>query len=537
MACRRRHFLCTAAFTLSLVALGLLLYERLPPEPFAVIPLRSRLAVDAATGFRWIGDSWPLSGPMGPLDIWDSRTGCRTATFLNSAGEIRDLVFSNSGRYLAAIGEDGKCHLVDLQKGQESLPAVCHVPPDPPWVTGLRIQFSPGEKFLAVWHMHAKTSGICHLIECATGRLLKTFSDLFGPEPSVRPPLFTTDDEFFLRTTRDWDDCRVDLINTRSLRAGGSLKMVSPPYEISPDGRTLLGKSPEGLALYDLQSLQHRLLSPGPVWETHFWGSWYTHGAFSSDSKVLITVRIYEGHLVEAWDVATGKRRGQIHVPGSVPNRGLAALNMWFISPDSKLFVHATSTGLDVWDIEGGRRLWDTKDVLAPPRWTADSRHLIFRTDRHGLGLLDSRTGRLLKSLPSNDFSHDHDPGFDLAVDDRYVLVRDVVNTDESWVPRLLRTWLRLGLPEDTRAVSVFDLQADGTIARLEDGTLSGEAELLEGGRTLVTHHGTEHDEPGSLRFWHLPLRPPLRWVLGIPAGIAALFGLAWLARRLRSRG
>ena len=96
--------------------------------------------------------------------------------------------------------------------------------------------------------------------------------------------------------------------------------------------------------------------------------------------------------------------------------------------------------------------------------------------------------------------------------------------------------WWPLKPPPQTSAATVFEVPEGREVSRLEDPTLVG-VRLSDDGSTLITKH-KEQVGRFTLRCWHLPLRPPLFLVGGIPVGIGLLLALAWWLRaRRRARG
>jgi WD40 repeat protein len=110
----------------------------------------------------------------GIADVWDARTGKRTAT-LAATSHVLDLTFDASGTRLATGHADGTVRLWDPKTGVQSL--VLHVGDQP--VDSIR--FSPNGSMLAstdsegivrVWALD-----LDDLIDIATARLTRGFSE------------------------------------------------------------------------------------------------------------------------------------------------------------------------------------------------------------------------------------------------------------------------------------------------------------------------------------------------------------------------
>jgi WD40 repeat protein len=159
----------------------------------------------------------------------------------------------------------------------------------------------------------------------------------------------------------------------------------------SPDGALLAAATQKGVQLWDVAAGKRR----GQLLE-------FSHDmaelAFSPDGKLLVAMS-GEG-VVQMWDPASGK----LHDPPFKEEPTEAAFFELRISSDAKLVATRCTFGVLLWRTDTGQRL-PLADELPPLAMSPEGKVLIARDEASNLSVQDALTGRLLTRLPGARFS------------------------------------------------------------------------------------------------------------------------------------
>ena len=123
--------------------------------------------------------------------------------------------------------------------------------------------------------------------------------------------------------------------------------------------------------------------------------------AFSADGKSLIS---WCSERFCVWDVRTGRMRDRMRFGGE---------RVWDITPSGLVFTTADDARLSVWSVKTGKRLWTCRAEQwksHPFGFVSPTARLFVPTEEHEVSILDTRTGRTVKTLR----------GFDLSVDGEF---------------------------------------------------------------------------------------------------------------------
>ncbi len=224
-----------------------------------------------------------------------------------------------------------------------------------------------------------------------------------------------------------------------------------------------------------------------------------------------------DGNL-EFWDVAAGKRRGEI------AHLGKWEFASFDFSPDSGYFWLNKSEpdALTMWDVSSASLLWSrTMPVFPGFHYGVGFNQGIENICIH---VIECRTGNTAHVLP-------HDSSFDSPRMLRFMTISTKGNQQPSIFKRLLGDWWPGKTNTTVQEVRVVEVASGRELGRLEGETLE-ESWLSKDGHILVTKH--LEDGEYLLRVWDLPLRPPLLLVAGIPLalGVIVLLFSRWRARR-----
>ena len=514
---RRFRLLRWSLFGLALVGLGFLLNNRLPARPRCTIASATPVFIDSlspegrtvVTVPQIKGGGIGLPDFRGPLRVWDTHSGQLAGSYLELAS-IWTHVYSPRQRYVAAV-EDSHgilLHLIDLgNQGQRIIPFKELGEPG----EETELTFSPGESF--VLFSNEKTS--C-LVNSATGEILKSFK---ASPLSFRA--FTADESLFLYETDNgrgpWNDLHI--LNTRSCRVLHTLPQVTN-VTLSPDGRTVAATMPAGWVFLDLATFKTRPFAADD--------SLPRRAMFSPDGQTLAIV--FKNGKLEFWDVVEGKRRGHALQPVM---RDVTCV----FSPDSTYFCLALGVAAEegvrdrlvMWEIPSATLLW-TKEITSflgfekGVGFTADSRFFAHCDELVALHVMEARTGETLHVLPPDRF-------FDGPRVLRYLTVGTETLSQPNILQKLLGDWWPGKAPQLLERVQVFDVASGAELACMECDS-PHQAICSEDGKTLVTLHNENSQH--FVRIWDIPLRPPLRLVIGIPLGLGLLVLLfsSWRSRR-----
>ena len=504
---RRFRLLRWSLFGLALVGLGFLLNDWLPPRPRCVIPIPGHVRIEFLSddGSAILTSRLAIQGDATrPLQTWDTNTGENLGTVLLAASSL-----SPDGRFAAAL-DGGDLHLVKLKPAPEAKKIIVFDRPlwDPDPV---ELAFSSGGHFLAVTSV---ANGSGHLVECSTGRVVKSFQKLaffrFLPNENI---LFVEDGKFLL-----WDPQTGKAIRTFK---------AMDPIDLSPNGRTLLAQSADkGAFLLDMATEETRPLDPrileGPI-----------RSAFSPDGKTLVTFsRIIEPLEIAVWDVASGKLRHAEKLP-DVDLRAVVFSpdSAWFLQGD---YLRDSSTGHVLWkrDLFGQMGGIGVPPARFDVRFSPDSQFLV-RSNGFSFEKIDAPTGEIRTNISPIGFSTDvfrSERCIQSTKDGSFYSVWLPANQGPSFLEELLGDWWPWKTNLDDRKITVFETATGRIVSELQGRY--GAGYLSNDGRTMVTPY---LDGDGAyLRIWDVPLRPPLLLVVGIPLGLGllVLFFSRWRARR-----
>ncbi|MBI2805806.1 MAG: WD40 repeat domain-containing protein [Planctomycetes bacterium] len=526
----RNRWLHRALLVGTLIALGVGIYRMTPPEAMCVIDVQNRhlswLSPDGRRLATLRIQSDVSFDEHGPLQIWDSRTGAEVGRFFEDGVNFLHPIFSRNGRYFATqvakhdaaakpngIRVDGVL-LANLETGK-----TIRLPIEKCDAVTVLI-FSPREDLL----LRAGLNGCDKLwvYESASGNLLNTRASLH----LIHPADFSDETlTHYVRT--ESGRAGIELWNPRRNQPLATLDSVLGAVR-SPDGRFLVARGstsdgkPSGKSvIWNLRTRQidAEFSLPGPTTQpTQF---------ISPNSQWLGTFggAAQDAH-VEVRDLATGQLAGRCY---------LDKVHYAFFSPDGRYLVleNPDAPIVAMFELPTMRMLWK-KEKTSFHLWnlfSKDSKTMFVEsTDLRNIAALDCTTGARRATITSAV------PNLRRTADPRYLLMyqSQVSRLEQhplSWIP-----WLK-GLVKDIEGDRVFVYDTDVCRerfrfwdAKMSPGLLSDDA------NTLVT----VHDEPGdrrTLRCWDVNAPKPLRWAIGVPAGLGALVVMfAWWRRRRATR-
>ena len=517
----RRRMILWSLLVGFLVGLGLILNAWLPPQPRCIIPMSAgdvRIDFLSDDGDRILTTRFSVQlEPAGPMQTWDTHFSQNLGTYF-AVDLIPTSAISSDGRFLAAL--QGDLYLVNLKQQQKEPKNILQFSGD-----SMELTFSSQGHFLAV---RCKENPTGHLVECSTGRVVKSFQKLtffrFLPDENV---LVVDDGKFTL-----WNPSKRQTIHT--------FKNVDP-LNLSPDGRTLLAQSVDkGLFLLDLRTQESQPLEPAVTFSQT-----PPQSLFSPDGKTMIT---FPDLAINFWDVPSGKQRQAAE--GIEAPRPITELKAGGIfSSDSAYYLLTGLEELSLWESSSGRPIW--KKAWEEPvifdvnlgfrdaiRFTGNSKYLIV-PKMNEIEILEVQTGETRNTIPQAVMAFGAGvPMFPeefrilITKDARLFSFRKYVDKQlPGFLQNLFGDWWPGSTNEDDVSLKVVETATGRIVSQLQGPY--GNGHLSNDGRTMVTGY-REPDGKLSLRCWDLPLRPPLRLVAGIPLGIGLLFVLAswWRGRR-----
>lgn len=244
----------------------------------------------------------------------------------------------------------------------------------------------------------------------------------------------------------------------------------------SPDSRLLFTnwRNRAEVVLWDVQTGQQlRRIN----WQMTRKGGWfYVHGAFSPDSRRLITWG--KESTMRVWDIETGNELACLEVPNRAGPRGVS------VSRDGTRVVAGSANGwLTVWDLTTGEILRETKYQGSPynPKFTPDAQQTIFCL-QSSLLITEIGSGQKVQELTGH---------FGVA---RFCyLDADGQHCLSGCNP------VRGGsLPPDT-TLRWWSLETGEEMVRLRGSSVSGWASLLPNGQFAAMS-----SRDGRVRFWRL---------------------------------
>jgi hypothetical protein len=253
--------------------------------------------------------------------------------------------------------------------------------------------------------------------------------------------------------------------------------------------------------------------------------------SFSDDSKTLAT---WDGNLqasvAEFWNVQTGQliaatpEAEEFHGGTFSPDGSRFALSSVFSTGQKrnrtehvKLTLHEVASGAEVW-----KRTWGRDSYGCGPHFNANGNLLQVYVEGR-VEFLDAATGRTVavarfrKEPTSRSIWSTN--GLVVTPDRRLLPYHEKIQGacfEPTWLDRLLGFLHIPNRPDEDRSwdmVSVLEMETGREVIHLEGIGTTNPAYLSDDGRTLVTEHA-DH-----IAVWDLPGRPPLRWLLGVPAG------------------
>ena len=530
-----------------LVGLGLLLNARLAPQPRCNIPI-GEVHGDVRIDFLSDDGGTILTLDMGRLNgtiqKWDSHTGELLANYLVGLGGS-EITKSADGRFVAVLDGGvlgGNLHLIDLKQDRVFRKILFFDWEGGDLVfspQGTYLAFSKNQRVMAAWipparpaqqpfdlaqeleHVSLQNDPLAippkgYLVECSSGRVLKTF-----PNPAFLR--FLADESLVFVDEPLPDDPmpkEKELIHWNP-QAGKPIHRFKDvdPVDLSPDGRTLLVRSADKkMLLLDVPTKKNRPLIPSLENEVA--------ATFSPDGKTLITVL---PNRVAFWDVASGKQRHAAkteHLDGPL-----------LFSPDSAYFVVNGGNIIGLFllsETDSGRKLWKRELGGFNIRFTADSQ-LLLVLQGTGIEIIDVKTGETRRKVafqaPVDGMETNPEKlPIQFTKDGRLYWVREeLIGFEPPGFLEKILGWL-IKNSNDPK-LKVVETATGRVLGQLQGPY--GNGYLSNDGRTMITPY-LNADGSLSLRCWDLPLRPPLRLVVGIPLGIGLLLVLVswWRARR-----
>jgi WD40 repeat protein len=525
----------------SLALLALPLWHLVPPEPRVVIdgihyitwlsPDGSTVCTVHRSGTEWVG----------PIRFWDTRTGEKTAGFLTSNEHSGSWpAFSPDGRrFVVSTGPD-RLVFGDWQAGRSWEIKL-------PEVMGRHGYYlsSPDGEILAV----LEAVGNIALVETATGRVLDR---LDSEEPGGGPTWeFTRNGDYLAYGYSDKTASYVRLWNTRTRRREAVPDIDGSFAAISPDGKTLVTvhqepkPDAEPINIATLRELDPPRQETRARFATK---ASYPVYSFADNSKILATWdgSGLESSTAEFWNVQTGQlivavtpETGECQSVVLSPDGSRFAVSLSVATgtkrnrvDHGKLTMHEVASGAELWT-----RTWIGESHGCRPRFNAGATLMQVYVQGH-VEFLDAATGRTVgksqfRKQPSGGAMWTTDSLW-VTPDRRLLPYREEMQR-VSFEPTRLEQFLAFlhipNRPDEERSwdmVAILDMETGREIMHLEGTGTTNPAYLSDDGRTLVTEHA-DH-----IAVWDVPARPPLRWVLGAPAGLMLAAFVA--ARCLRFR-
>jgi WD40 repeat protein len=313
------------------------------------------------------------------LDLWDVASGRRRTRTLptDSPNPHTAFALSPDGKAVATAGDGNATRLWDIATGK----AIVEYQAD-----GFQdaLAFSPDGKYLASL---ATISNVTHLWEAATGRMVRSLRH----QESAVAAAFSPDSRTLAAGGGDhaihlWD---VGSGDERSPFPSHRTEVTSVAF--SPDGRTLATGGEDGTArLWDAATGRplHQL-------------SWHPEEGvrsvgFAPDGRLLVST---EGSREDRlWDVGTGKGLPWLD--------DRLFLSDAAFSPDGKLLVALDRDAVQIWDIDGRRRL--RRIAVEPGAWAlapSPDGKVVATWDGDMIRVWDAATGEELRQIPNK-----HDP-------------------------------------------------------------------------------------------------------------------------------
>jgi hypothetical protein len=524
----KRPLIAWGGWLTLLVGLGVGLYLLLPPEPRWCLPPCGPIDLTLGEEGRFLAWQDESGGATGAAILRNLRTGEPIRAFFVGVGGFGGLICAPAGNWIArhdsetvrvAAVADGTEHTISFPKG----------------VSVAGVQFADHDEVIAVYLHDRHDDQDAHhrvaLIDTATGdRLAEVRGALSNASSAQGGKLLLVAVDVGEQTIlKAWD--------VRERRWAFQIERSIANWTMSPDGRTLVSHAhPPGTRDW--------MICDGERGTVEFTGpekSGLNHLSFAADGR---RVAIRHGKAlaphVEVFDLDA--RRRLLHIDDvwspqialSPDGRRLALQTLIRPGDDAQIAVA-------VLDVDTGRRLWQQNPTPASHFWVApnptfgpDGRTVVvYRHAPHRAEILDAETGTLLATLPlAGADVFWNDSSVTAAPDHRTQIVHAWVTPGRrpDWWPDLLD---RVLPTEIVHEFITIDVEARRVLGRLQVPA-THDATLLDGGRLVLTTAPADGDWPRRVCCWDLPPRAPWRWIIGIPAALAALTGAAawWRHRR-----
>jgi RNA polymerase sigma factor (sigma-70 family) len=376
------------------------------------------------------------------LKTWDAATGkeLRRIASTDDTNQGFTSAFSPDGKLLAWSMIDGTIHLADAATGKELRAVKGRDKED----AGLTFKFSPDSKTLVG---RCPRDGMLLVWNVANGKELHRFArptatpSGFGWNTSAGGMAFSPDDKILALGGENQSVRLVDLGTGKEIAFGGGHRSAIVQVTYSADGKTLTTRGDDGTIRiwetatgkelrrvklpkdawnYTLSADGKTLASHEPDNKIHLRDAdtgkelhtldtqkdGYGSFAFSPDGKTLAAQGAKDNALyIWLFDVATGKERRRIAVPGPAADAGggvpfaMVAVTAMVFSPDSTTIISAISPHrLGVWDVASGkeRRVLEAHDkrAIQGAVFTPDSRSLVLDLGDDLLSLREVATGK-----------------------------------------------------------------------------------------------------------------------------------------------
>jgi hypothetical protein len=526
-----------------LIALGVGIDQIQPPEamceiegdliPRAIVPRDRLVTATIADDPLILGGQFLCPSYSSPISVWDATTGVKLKTYVNDKRTfLGSLTVSKDGRRLAAlevtidrvifVAEPVKARslvLIDLDSETTKEIALDETIPFNGGAHPYRIWFSAEGMYVVL----AGKKGALRLFECDTGRLVATLeaNRLCMDENGIQVDTDFSND--LLLYYKAPDGAETDQLRFFKPRTGQPIPGPAGfPWvgRRSADWRHVFAWRPKKDA--------------GKDWAVWNIQTGIIEGEFSSEGHAKISDN---GKQMIMFDET--ERGGRLELREMPTSRLIAALPMEDVqrielSPDSRCALLCTGPekpGLVMLEIPTLTVLWKKEGTEWVGSSVAFSRgsDTVFVNVRgeprsHGL---DTKTGAVRWSVVNEHFEYD----WTVTEDRGSLRVVEWNHTQE--MPPLLRLlkwvpWLKIAPPE-TGLTVVYDADTCRERFRLHGRTL--DALLSNDGGTLATSNNEKDHR--VVRCWAVGACKPLRWAVGVPAGLGAVVVLyAWRRRR-----